>query len=200
MRSCIWRLVQAHKFSWFIIQDAQLGAVTPRRSRVSSIFQQKTIKPDDIDADFLKHVQFAAQRGSPSSSVTVASASAVEQQSDPVRAASASEPAPPQAALSSVLSGDTNAAEVEPASVEEFTLAKIEQSIADIEAELGWVSDAGAGVVAPVAGTSEDVMRSAVAPAGILSTAHADKALAAPLASTAGSTQHNSTTLCAVPT
>ena len=63
-------------------------------------------------------------------------------------------------------------AEVQPEVAGEFTLATIEQSIAEIEAELGWTSDFAA---TPVAASSRDVVKSSAIPLGILTSAHSDR-------------------------
>ena len=146
---------------------------------MSSIFQQKTIKPDDIDAEFLKHVQFAAQRSSPTPAVPADPVSASDVQTEfPVSDNVSGNAAP---------SNTSTLATTEPVADEEFTLDKIEQSIADIEAELGWTSEgAAAKSTASTAPASEDKVNSTAAPSGILSTAHASRISAAPQAASAG--------------
>ena len=120
------------------MQEGLQGTSTPRRSRVSSIFQQKTIKQDDIDTDFLKHVAFAALRGSPSPSAT--EAHPAYQHADGAAINKAVEPA--SSAAAQLTDTDSSPlADMQPAGPGEFTLAKIEQSIAEIEAELGWTSE-----------------------------------------------------------
>lgn len=146
---------------------------------MSSIFQQKTIKPDDIDAEFLKHVQFAAQRSSPTPSAPV----------DPVSASDIQTEVPAPDIVSSIAapSNSSTLAMTETVAIEEFTLDKIEQSIADIEAELGWTSEgAAAKNTVSTAPASEDKVSSTAAPSGILSTAHASRTSAAPQAAPAG--------------
>ena len=157
--------------------DTQIGGLTVRRSRVSSIFQQKTSNPDDIDTDFLKHVQFAAQRGSPVS--LSASALADDQQ---LLSASQSADVQPAAEQNTpdknAAATQVSSAALQPMNIEEFTLDKIEQSIADIEAELGWTSNAtGQPVTAPpMASALAEGPKSTTAPASILTTANAHKA------------------------
>ncbi|KAL0018438.1 hypothetical protein WJX77_007588 [Trebouxia sp. C0004] len=165
--------MQAGGLVAFTEQDVQSGGSTPRRSRVSSIFQQKTIKPDDIDAEFLKHVQFAAQRSLPTPAALADPVSALDVQPG----LSAPETVSGIAAASS----SSMLVMTEPVAIEEFTLDKIEQSIADIEAELGWTSEgAAAKSIVSIAPTSEDNVTSTAAPSGIRSTAHASRVLAAP--------------------
>ena len=139
---------------------------------MSSIFQQKTIKPDDIDTDFLKHLAFATQRGSP---IPAASeASAADQHTDQAAVMEGYQPnTVPSAAPDDKLVSEPG---MQPADSGEFTLAKIEQSIAEIEAELGWTTDSASP--AAVA-TADDSVKSAALPPGILSTGR-------PLASTPG--------------
>ncbi|DBB04488.1 TPA: hypothetical protein ACH3X1_012586 [Trebouxia sp. C0004] len=171
--------MQAGGLVAFTEQDVQSGGSTPRRSRVSSIFQQKTIKPDDIDAEFLKHVQFAAQRSLPTPAALADPVSALDVQPG----LSAPETVSGIAAASS----SSMLVMTEPVAIEEFTLDKIEQSIADIEAELGWTSEgAAAKSIVSIAPTSEDNVTSTAAPSGIRSTAHASRVLAAPQAAAAG--------------
>ena len=147
-----------------MLQEARLGAQTPRRSRVSSIFQQNTIKQDDIDADFLKHLAFAAQRGSPTAAAPAVSLA--EQAADQTTAVEGNDSTASRFTAQSVDSIVPSAAAMQPADTEEFTLAKIEQSIAAIEAELGWTTDAAAPP--PVTAVSET--KPAAALTGILST------------------------------
>lgn len=159
------------------MQDAQSGASTPRRSRVSSIFQQKTIKPDDIDAEFLKHVQFAAQRSSHTPAAPA----------DPVSASDIRTEFPAPDTVSGIAAPDSTHAMTQPVAIEEFTLDKIEQSIADIEAELGWTSEGAAATsTVSTAPAPEDKVTSTAAPSGILSTAHASRFSAASQAASAG--------------
>ncbi|KAL0018450.1 hypothetical protein WJX77_012272 [Trebouxia sp. C0004] len=172
-------IVQRSKVLKLLLRDVQSGGSTPRRSRVSSIFQQKTIKPDDIDAEFLKHVQFAAQRSLPTPAALADPVSALDVQPG----LSAPETVSGIAAASS----SSMLVMTEPVAIEEFTLDKIEQSIADIEAELGWTSEgAAAKSIVSIAPTSEDNVTSTAAPSGIRSTAHASRVLAAPQAAAAG--------------
>lgn len=153
------------KLSSMLLQEAHLGAATPRRSRVSSIFQQKTIKQDDIDADFLKHVAFAAQRSSPVATETAMS-------EDNAATSKTLQPASPPPTVYLADKSRSLQADTQPADAGEFTLAKIEQSIAEIEAELGWTSDSAA-----LAGMSipEDAVKSKTLQPSILSTAHAGR-------------------------
>ena len=130
---------------------------------MSSIFQQKTIKPDDIDADFLKHVQFAAQRGSPMSASFTALADDQQPSASAAPAAqSAVQEDPPVSHVSSAV--------MQPMHIEEFTLDKIEQSIADIEAELGWTTGAPEQqpVAAVIAVSPAEGFKPIAAPASIL--------------------------------
>ena len=146
---------------------------------MSSIFRQKTIKPDDIDAEFLKHVQFAAQRSSPTPAAPADPVSALDVQTEFPVPDTVSGVAAPFSSSMLVMT--------EPVAIEEFTLDKIEQSIADIEAELGWISEgAAAKSTVSTAPTSEDKVTSTAAPSGILSTAHASRFSAAPQAASAG--------------
>lgn len=154
-------------------QGSYIAAIHPQRTRVSSIFQ-KVNNQDDIDAEMLKHVQFAAQRNS-----FVGTASAADAKSSPSQTASPTQPGKPAAqqnlqpsqaasaqgksAMQLVTSDNSTPEKGTPAEsnaktsvtdaasvpVEDFTLAKIEQSIADIEAELGWVSEPAVQPVLP---------------------------------------------------
>ncbi len=146
---------------------------------MSSIFQQKTIKPDDIDAEFLKHVQVAAQRSSPTPAAPADPVSAFDVQTD--------FPAPDTVSGIAAPSNTSTLVMTQPVAIEEFTLDKIEQSIADIEAELGWTSEGAAATsTVSTAPASEDKVTSTAAPSGILSTAHASRFSAAPQAASAG--------------
>lgn len=152
-----------------------IAAVHPQRARVSSIFQ-KGNNQDDVDAEMLKHVQFAAQRNSFAGTATAAYAKpetslagshmlaqpeplALQhklQQSEP--GSSQANPAVQQSpahkqqtAVSEVkASVPTDAADTASPEIQGFTLAMIEQSIADIEAELGWISEPTAPALAPI--------------------------------------------------
>ncbi|DBA73888.1 TPA: hypothetical protein ACH3X2_009539 [Trebouxia sp. C0005] len=171
--------MQAGGLIAFAEQDAQSGASTPRRSRVSSIFQQRTIKPDDIDAEFLKHVQFAAQRSSPTLTAPAESVLATDVQTERKDPDTESGIAAPSSSGTLVMT--------EPVTIEEFTLDQIEQSIADIEAELGWTSEGAAATsTVSAAPASEDRVTSTATPSGILSTAHASRFSAASQAASAG--------------
>ena len=77
---------------------------------------------------------------------------------------------------------------LQPIAAEEFTLAKIEQSIADIEAELGWTSLAPAQKpsTATVDTTPEESSRAAAAPATILNAPPANRNLHVPQAAATG--------------
>ena len=161
------------------MQDTQSGASTPRRSRVSSIFQQKSVKPDDIDAEFLKHAHFAAQRGSATHLMSTSSSSAAD-----IKAAVTS--SEQTASSADAPAGSSKLADMQPVALEDFTLAKIEQSIADIEAELGWTSEGLPPTqAAPATAASVDKVVTA-APASILSSAPASRPSAGPQASPAG--------------
>ena len=165
-------------------QGSYIAATHPQRARVSSIFQ-KVNNQDDIDAEMLKHVQFAAQRNSFVGTASAADAksslsqtasptqlgkSAAQQNLQPSQTVSAqgqsamqlvsSDKGTPEKGIpkkgtpekgtpaesNAKLFLATDAASVP---VEDFTLAKIQQSIADIEAELGWVSESAVQPVLP---------------------------------------------------
>ena len=151
---------------------------------MSSIFQQKTIKQDDIDTDFLKHVAFAALRGSPSPSAT--EANSVYHHADEA-AINKVEPAALPAAAQLTDTDSSPLADMQPADPGEFTLAKIEQSIAEIEAELGWTSDSAA---VSAATSTTNVGKSPVAPPSILSSSHTGRPHATSISSTGNAAAH----------
>ena len=157
--------------SLLLIQESHIGTPTPRRSRVSSIFQQKTIKPDDIDADFLKHVAFAAQRASPVSAASEAAASSESADGAAVSLPTTTQSLPLSLTLQSADRSPNPPADLQPADTDEFTLAKIEQSIAEIEAELGWTTDSAGSAAAAI----DDATKAAKLPSGILTTAHSGR-------------------------
>lgn len=127
----------------------------------------------------LKHVQFAAQRSSfvgaavaadASSSISHAASHATSQTKSEAEAEApsaqkqmqhsqpATEQLQPAVQLPTPVKQETPVPDVKAASaasndsapIEDFTLDKIEQSIADIEAELGWISEPVEPVLAPV--------------------------------------------------
>lgn len=153
-----------------LLQEALHGTSTPRRSRVSSIFQQKTIKQDDIDADFLKHVAFAALRGSPASSASEPLSGYQHADQTAIDNGPVSVALPAAVQLSDTKSASL--ANMQPADPNEFTLAKIEQSIAEIEAELGWTPDSAA---VTSAASTIDVVKSPAALPSILSSSHTSR-------------------------
>ena len=165
-----------------LLQEALQGTPTPRRSRVSSIFQQKTIKQDDIDTDFLKHVAFAAQRSSPS--LPAPEVHSVYQQAD--QAAISKFVASP-AAVQLANPDSPLLADMQPADPGEFTLAKIEQSIAEIEAELGWASESAA---VSAAASNTMLFKSPLAPPSILSSSHTGRPHATSISSTGTAALH----------
>lgn len=167
-----------HRHDFMPLQEAGSSTPTPRRSRVSSIFQQKTVKQDDIDADFLKHVAFAAQRSSPSPSASETHLTDQHAGQPPIT--KGTQPVLLPAAAQLAAKGTSPPAEVQPGVAGEFTLATIEQSIAEIEAELGWTSASAATLVAA---SSSDVVKSSAVPPGILASVHTDRQHAAFLSS-----------------
>lgn len=146
---------------------------------MSSIFQQKTIKQDDIDTDFLKHVAFAALRGSPLPLAT--EAHSAHHHADIASDNKVVEPVALPAAAQMTVAASLPLADMQPADPGEFTLAKIEQSIAEIEAELGWTSDCAA---ASTAASTTNVLKSSVAPIGILTSSHTGRPHAMSISST----------------
>lgn len=171
-----------------LLQEALHGTSTPRCSRVSSIFQQKTIKQDDIDADFLKHVAFAALRGSPTPSTNEGHSRCQHADQTAIDNGAVSVAFPAAVQLTDTKSAPL--ADMQPADPNEFTLAKIEQSIAEIEAELGWTSDSAA---VTAAASTTDVAKSPAAPPSILSSSHTSRPHATSISSTGTAVLH---TLC----
>lgn len=124
-------------------------------------------------------MQFAAQRSSPTLTAPAESVLATDVQTERKDPDTESGIAAPSSSGTLVMT--------EPVTIEEFTLDQIEQSIADIEAELGWTSEGAAATsTVSAAPASEDRVTSTATPSGILSTAHASRFSAASQAASAG--------------